>query len=530
MAIIAWVALMVGLGYLCGGGSTRLDPADIRFATAESMGERPTRFLVADDKRPIAEQLSPRQSRARRFNAAFTFDEPSPTPLAVFTPHLGSSATVYINNAKVGGVTARTYPLPGTGHQRAYYELPRFLLLPGRNRIDIYVEADPGRGGLGPMHLGDRDAVRRVHDRVRWVEDTLPAIAFWLALVAIGLNLGALVLTRHRTSSACLAIAAASLAWLMNSGSMAALVLLLLALCAAAAWIFRQGRLGPVRTTAFAVAIGGGLAGLSRVIGPVAPLGPSAAVIVLSLAALPVLIGLPAHGLVMALRERRSRVDTLEAALTDTRSVLEREIEQRAVFEERERLMRDIHDGVGGQLLGLLLRLRLGDLPREDIVRDVQGGLNDLRLVVDALDHTGNDLDRALVSFRERVTDQLDAAGLSLSWTQDGTLDMQPEHQDAVLNLYRLMQEALTNIVRHANASHVEVDIRAHRDAGEMHFIIRDDGVGRPDHVPDGRGTLNMRRRAELLGGKLDVVPGIDGRGHGLRLSLPIAATALSTG
>jgi len=55
------------------------------------------------------------------------------------------------------------------------------------------------------------------------------------------------------------------------------------------------------------------------------------------------------------LAERRSRFDELEEALDDTKDNLEKEIRRRAVLEERERLTRDIHDGVGGQLLGLMI-------------------------------------------------------------------------------------------------------------------------------------------------------------------------------
>ena len=225
--------------------------------------------------------------------------------------------------------------------------------------------------------------------------------------------------------------------------------------------------------------------------------------------------------------ERRSRLNELEEALDDTKDNLEKEIRRRAVFEERERLTRDIHDGVGGQLLGLLLRLRTGDVPKASITRDLQSGLNDLRLVVDALDHTGNDLGQALSAFRDRATNQLDAAGLSLKWTQVDGLDFEPQGRDGMLNLYRILQEVLNNITLHANANEVEVEVSTKDQNQTLQIKIQDDGRGRSKNDKSGRGTLNMQRRAEILGGRVSTGSGLREKGHSVTVCLPMSKTEI---
>jgi len=87
-----------------------------------------------------------------------------------------------------------------------------------------------------------------------------------------------------------------------------------------------------------------------------------------------------------------------------------------------------------------------------------------------------------LSAFRDRATNQLDAAGLSLKWAQEDGLDFEPKGRDGMLNLYRILQEALNNIIRHSDANEVEVDITAQETNQLLHIKIQDDGVGRTGH------------------------------------------------
>ena len=77
------------------------------------------------------------------------------------------------------------------------------------------------------------------------------------------------------------------------------------------------------------------------------------------------------------------------------------------------------------------------------------------------------------------------------------------------LTVYRLVQESLTNVVRHANAKRAWVELGS--DDGFYTVVVRDDGESPPAHDDGGRGLLGMHERAELLGGTLSAGPAADG-------------------
>jgi signal transduction histidine kinase len=92
---------------------------------------------------------------------------------------------------------------------------------------------------------------------------------------------------------------------------------------------------------------------------------------------------------------------------------------------------------------------------------------------------------------------------------------------------YRIVQEALTNVLRHANARAASVEIRADDDM--LTIVIADDGTGpQGDTSGAGAGVRGMRERAEALGGTLDARPGPD-RGWRVEAALPLARTKASS-
>lgn len=178
---------------------------------------------------------------------------------------------------------------------------------------------------------------------------------------------------------------------------------------------------------------------------------------------------------------------------------------QQARLEERTRLMRDMHDGIGGRLLSLEVQLRRSpDPPSSSVVADeVRAALDELRLIVDSLDTAGDDLGVALGAFRGRMAPRLRAAGVALEWSVDEAATSPPLPTSAVLDVYRILQEACTNVLRHARASHFRVSLHRAAD-GTRVLEMTDDGVGLPSDVESrGRGFSNMQTRAARLGGRL---------------------------
>jgi len=189
--------------------------------------------------------------------------------------------------------------------------------------------------------------------------------------------------------------------------------------------------------------------------------------------------------------------------------------------EERHRLMHDMHDGLGSTLLTTLAAIEKNNLPQQAVADALRSCIEDLRLVIDSLEPTANDLVTLLATIRYRLGQRLESAGLELKWEIN---DLPPllwlEPPDA-LNMLRLVQEALVNILKHAKASSVRV---ATRDLGQQVEIqIEDNGMGfDPQTVAPGRGMLSQTRRAERLGSELQI-ESRPGQGTLVRLILPVS-------
>lgn len=187
---------------------------------------------------------------------------------------------------------------------------------------------------------------------------------------------------------------------------------------------------------------------------------------------------------------------------------LERE---QAAAQERQRIMRDIHDGLGSRLFVSLSRVERGDMPPPEIAEALRGCISEMRLALDTLVPQERDFGVSLGTFLFRWRRQMEACGILLTWGIDV-----PEHElhlqpHASLQLLRVAQEALTNIVKHAGAS--AVDVRLCLVGGQLELVVRDNGIGAAGVCEDtsGRGLSNMRTRAGQLGGALEIFGGSGG-------------------
>lgn len=213
-----------------------------------------------------------------------------------------------------------------------------------------------------------------------------------------------------------------------------------------------------------------------------------------------------------------ARIAEKEAELETTAALLRQREAEAAVQDERSRIMRDMHDGMGGQLLSVLMLSRDENSPRMAITQTVEQAIDDLRLLIDSLDSVGDTMDIALGQFRERAETRLRAAGMRLVWANrlDGQSIMLPP--GTILAVYRIMQEAISNAVRHSGGTTVSITI-APDIAGGFAIIIADDG--KPDRATwkRGRGLSNMETRAGSIGGALTIETGSEGTS--ITLALP---------
>jgi len=200
-----------------------------------------------------------------------------------------------------------------------------------------------------------------------------------------------------------------------------------------------------------------------------------------------------------------------------------------ALARERTRLMRDLHDGLGGQLVSIVALSERGEAG--GIGEAARAALKDLRLVIDSMDDIGGDLMLALGSWRDRVAAQLRPHNIALDWhAVPPGLPVYPELRPwHVIQIVRILDEAVTNAVKHAGAKRIAVSIETLKDdTGEPRgaITITDDGKGiaPADDAADGRrktgrGLANMQNRAARCGAALDLISGSDGTR--VRLKLP---------
>jgi signal transduction histidine kinase len=196
-----------------------------------------------------------------------------------------------------------------------------------------------------------------------------------------------------------------------------------------------------------------------------------------------------------------------------------------ALARERARLMRDLHDGLGGQLVSIVA-LSERDTAGAGIGDAARAALKDLRLVIDSMDDIGGDLMLALASWRDRAAAQLRPHEIALDWhpVPPGLPvypSLRPWH---VIQIIRILDEAVTNAVKHADARHIGVSIETVKATdGECGCItVTDDGKGfAADSAgrPSSRGLRNMKNRAARCGAELELSSGSDGTT--VRLQLP---------
>jgi signal transduction histidine kinase len=163
-------------------------------------------------------------------------------------------------------------------------------------------------------------------------------------------------------------------------------------------------------------------------------------------------------------------------------------------MEERQRLLQDIHDGFGNQLAIGKLRLGRGAATSSEAVQIVDDCLDDLRLVFAALDAEGESLWDVLSDLRVRVEKRLRRFPIVVTWDIDAARQIVLEPR-ALLQAARIVQEAIANSLRHANADALSITVRCDKTAARI--MIEDDGHGFDvNNVTSGRGVPNMRRRA----------------------------------
>ncbi len=180
-------------------------------------------------------------------------------------------------------------------------------------------------------------------------------------------------------------------------------------------------------------------------------------------------------------------------------------------LEERGRLMREMHDGVGTHLSLLLSGLQRGKLRDEEIRDAVQLSMDELRLLLDARSPSTETLVEAISNLRHRLEPRLALAGAATSWQVDDNAENAALSAEATLHVLRMVQECASNAIRHGKATHIGYRIFfADAEMGpDLCIEISDNGCGPDAASPatrgSGAGLDNIRTRASALGGRFEL-------------------------
>ena len=175
-----------------------------------------------------------------------------------------------------------------------------------------------------------------------------------------------------------------------------------------------------------------------------------------------------------------------------------------ALMSERQRILADMHDGVGASLVGLLRHVQTGGADRASIEQRVQEALQEMRLAVDALQPREGDLAAVLGSLRYRLDDMIRSSGVTLAWDVEELPEVEELTPTAVFCVQRILLEAITNTLKHARAQQLRVTARTCGSA--VGICIGDDGRGfDPSCHAAGRGLANMRARAQRIGAQITI-------------------------
>lgn len=219
---------------------------------------------------------------------------------------------------------------------------------------------------------------------------------------------------------------------------------------------------------------------------------------------------------------------------TERMHTLQGQEKQIAIMEERNRLARELHDSVTQSLYSLTLFAEAGrnlsqqgEFERagaifDDLLSTGQQALKEMRLMVHKLRPSLLEKEGLVRAVQQRLNAVEGRAGVHHQLILEGSLTLPPEVEDA---LYFVAQEALNNMLKHANATQVAVTLRQTDD--NVTLIVADDGEGfvwKTAVASDGIGLHSMRERVEALGGDI-LFEATVGQGCTVTATIPVEGT-----
>lgn len=514
-------------------------------------GGAPVHWLEGADAGEL--RSLPRDGRATQVSILLA-DKPGAAGMLLFLPAAVGTPTISVNGAEAPPNAEVGAPYLAANRMRpVVVAIPPHFFRPGLNQLDAVFPGTQGPVLMAPPVLGDSAEIAPIVARLSAWTGPMRSIAMWSCLAAAVAAMAAAAFAESRGWFLGLAAAAVAFGcrilaadvalppWMATHPTLVDNALLAAALASLACAAVNRPRMRPGPAMALVVgALGAWVvaASLVAVRGVFEPfsgwwlpwleafhgcvlIGP---VVVLAIASAWT-FGRGAVRFVNVNLNLSRAVSLQRIRIEQTNRALQQQMRRAAILEERQRLARDVHDGVGGTLASLLARIRMRRIDIGQIESELVGGLADLRLIVDSMDAAGSSLAAALAVFRSRIAPQAEASGMVLAWDQPDSPSGDACDPAWMLNLYRLMQEAVYNALRHSGGRNLLVSVRS-LDAHRFRIEIADDGIGLPAlPASRGNGLSNMAWRAQRLGAELCVESpsGNASAGKGTRIVLEVA-------
>lgn len=204
-----------------------------------------------------------------------------------------------------------------------------------------------------------------------------------------------------------------------------------------------------------------------------------------------------------------TKVVEKEQALAASYQQLEQLAREQERMAERSRILRDMHDGVGSHISAAIRQLQSGRASNEQMLQTLRESLDQLKLSIDAMNLPRGDITALLANLRYRLEPRFKASDIELQWDVDLLAPLVRLDDKAMRQLQFMVFEALSNVLQHAQASALRIELRGTPGGGAQLRVI-DNGCGfDPQRVkPKGLGSLH--ERAAAVGAELQVhsVPG----------------------
>jgi signal transduction histidine kinase len=197
------------------------------------------------------------------------------------------------------------------------------------------------------------------------------------------------------------------------------------------------------------------------------------------------------------------RIAERERELNSSYQRLEALAREQERTNERARILRDMHDGVGSHISAAIRQLQSGRARQEDVLQTLRDSLDQLKLTIDAMHLPPGDVTALLANLRYRLEPRLQASDIALQWDVDLIEPIARLDAQAMRHLQFMVFEAISNVLQHAQATWLRIEAVPAGQGGRLRIL--DNGRGFDVAAPPRKGLVSLRERAQAIGAQLRI-------------------------